>query len=165
MAAVGRKPTPAALIDPVEHKKSYDEIEARKEAEASLQTKSDLRCPSYVSKEAKKEWRRIMKLYRGMDAEILNDLDVMALVMYCEATAVYKKAQETWVKYQQVVAVNPEAQRVLDKCFQTMERQTKIISSLSEQLCLTPVGRARMGMNAAKKHEPNPIDDIFDEED
>lgn len=165
MASVGRKPTPAALIDPAEHKKSYDEIEARKEVEAVLQTKSELRCPTYVSKPAKKEWRRIMKLYRGMEAEILNDLDVMALVMYCEATAVYKKAQETWVKYQQVVTVNPEAQRVLDKCFQTMERQTKIISGLSEQLCLTPVGRARMGMNAAKRLEPSALDLLLEEDD
>lgn len=161
----GRKPTPAALIDPVEHKKSYEEIEARKEAEAALQTKATLRCPNYLSSEAKKEWRRIMKLYKEMDAEILNDLDTMALVMYCEATAVYKKAQETWVKFQQVVAANPEAQRIIDKCFQTMERQTKIINRLAEQLCLTPVGRARMGMNAAKKNEPSKLDLLLDEDD
>lgn len=161
----GRKPIPAALIDPVDHKKSYDEIQARRDVEAALQTKATLRCPTYISQEAKKEWRRIMKLYKEMDAEILNDLDTMALVMYCEATAVYKKAQETWVRYQQVVAANPEAQRILDKCFQTMERQTKIINNLAEQLCLTPVGRARMGMQATSKKEPSKLDLLLDEED
>lgn len=161
----GRKPIPASLIDPAEHKKSHDEIQARRDVEASLQTKATLRCPNYISQDAKKEWRRIMKLYKEMEAEILNDLDTMALVMYCEATAVYKKAQETWVKYQQVVAANPEAQRILDKCFQTMERQTKIINNLAEQLCLTPVGRARMGMQATNRKEPSKLDLLLDEED
>lgn len=161
----GRKPIPASLIDPAEHKKSYDEIEVRQQIEMRLQTKADLRCPGFVSKEAKKEWRRVMKLYKGMDAQILNDLDQMALVMYCEATAVYKKAQETWQKYDQVISSDLDEQIELDKCFKLMERQTKIISSLSEQLCLTPVGRARMGMNAAKNNEPSRLALLLGDDD
>ena len=165
MGITGRKPTPASMIDHKDFKKSIKEIEVRKEAEEKLKTGAELRCPSYVSKEAKKEWKRVMKLYRAMEVDILSDLDTMSLVMYCEATAVYKKAQETWAKYQQVVAANPEAQRVLDKCFLTMEKQTKIISSLSEQLCLTPVGRARMGMIATKSEEPSKLDILLEEDD
>lgn len=165
MGLTGRKPIPASLISPAEHKKSADDIAARQEAEKRLQTKATLNCPSHISVEAKKEWRRIMKLYRSMDAEILCDLDLQPLVMYCEATAIYKKAQETWTKYTAVVSSNPEAQRVLDKCFSIMERQTRLICSLSEQLCLTPVGRARMGTNATSKKEPSSLESLFNEDD
>lgn len=160
----GRKPIPASLIDPAEHKKSKEEIKARATIEAGLKTTSLLKCPGYMSGDAKKEWRRVMKLYKQMDADILCDLDRMALVAYCEAVAMYNKAQETWVKYGAIIAANPDAQRILDKCRLVMKEQTKIITSLSEQLCLTPVGRARMGMMTGKK-EPSELDKFLAEED
>jgi P27 family predicted phage terminase small subunit len=165
MGTTGRKPTPASLIDHQVFKKSAKVIEARKEVESKLTSTALLKCPSYISSEAKKEWKRIMKLYRKMEADILSDLDIMALVMYCEATAIYKEAQSVWAKYGKVVASNPEAQRVLDKTFITMEKQTKIVSSLSEQLCLTPVGRARMGMNAVNQKEPNKLEQLLADDD
>ena len=84
--------------------------------------------------------------------------------MYCEAMAIYNKAQETWIKYQAVVATNAEAQRILDKSFATMDKQSNIVRGLSEQLCLSPVGRARMGMNPAAEEGKNPVDEIFEDE-
>jgi hypothetical protein len=41
-----------------------------------------------------------------------------------------------------------------------MEKQQRQISSLAEQLCLTPVGRARMG-TAKAKNEPSEIEKFF----
>lgn len=151
MGLSGRKPTPATLIDPIEHKKSKEDLNARIEIEESLKASSKLSCPKYLSDQAKKEWRRVVRLYRSLESDLLCDLDISALAIYCEAWAIYRKAQETWAKYTQVVAANPEAQRVLDKCFLIMEKQSRIINNISEQLCLTPVGRARMGMMASKK--------------
>jgi P27 family predicted phage terminase small subunit len=164
MAMTGRKPTPAAMIDTAEYKRSKADIEARKSMESKLHSTALLKCPSYISLEAKKEWKRIMKLYRKMEADILSDLDIMALVMYCEATAIYKEAQSTWTKYGKVVAANPEAQRILDKTFVMMEKQTRIVSQLSEQLCLTPVGRARMGMSAANHKGPSELEKLLDDD-
>lgn len=162
--STGRKPIPAALLNAADHKKSKEEIEARQEREAQLQTTARLVCPSNLSKEAKKEWHRTVKLYNGMEAKILNDLDKQLLAMYCEATAIYRKAQETWVQYQRVVSTNAEAQRILDKCIGTMSRQSTIIRGLAEQLCLSPVGRARMGTNPADLAKEDPIGDLFDED-
>ena len=162
----GRKPLPASLIDPAKHKKSNKEIEKRKKVEDSLRgDTARLWCPSYLTKEAKKEWRRIMKLYKELDVNILSDLDQTALIMYVEARAIYMKAHETWKKYQSVVAANPEAQRYLDKTFNTMERQSKIINKLADQLCLTPVGRARMGMNQLDSNEISALDALIAEDD
>lgn len=159
----GRKPTPASLIDPAASKRSKEEVKKREEVEASLKTKATLKCPQHLSKQAKVEWRRIMRLYKGMDADILTDLDMQPLTMYCEAIAIYKKAQETWVKYQAVVSSKKEAQQILNACFNQMEKQTKITSKLAEQLCLTPVGRARMGIYSAKNNnEPSILEKLFD---
>lgn len=154
----GPKPSPAALVDNSTYKKSAAELERRQIIESSIQTQAVLKCPSHLSDEAKKEWKRVMRLYKQMESTILCDLDLQALIMYCEAVAIYKKAQETWTKYQWVVTTNPDSQMIMDKCFKIMEKQTKIVSTLSEQLCLTPVGRARMGMLKA-----NTKDDAADE--
>jgi P27 family predicted phage terminase small subunit len=165
MGLTGRKPLPASLVDATDLKRSKEEIRVRKKAEAKLNTTAELKCPKYVSDEARKEWNRLMKLYKAMETNILSDLDITALVMYCEATAIYKKAHEVWTKYNAVVASNPEAQRVLDKCFYTMERQTKIVNQLAEQLCLTPVGRARMGMAAIKNNGPSELEKLLDDDE
>lgn len=160
----GRKPTPAALIDPAEHKKSAYDIEKRKLIESRLLTGNKLACPAKLSPAAKKEWQRVVKQYRKMGVDILCDLDRPLLTMYCEAMAIYNKAQETWIKYQAVVATNAEAQRILDKSFAAMNKQSNIVRGLAEQLCLSPVGRARMGVNPAAEEGKNPVDEIFEDE-
>lgn len=151
--STGRKPMPPALVDNQVFKKNSEELKAREESWNKLKTTKVLRVPGFLTLEAKKEWRRVMKLYNAMEADILSDLDQQALIMYCEATAIYKKAQEQWAKLNQVATMNTDGQKVIDSVLKTMERQSKIISSLSEQLCLTPVGRARMGMNATVQKE------------
>jgi len=161
----GRKPTPAKLINASDFKKPEDEILERQDIENSLLTASKLRCPTKLSKEAKREWKRLMELYKTMDARILCDLDTQLISMFCEATAIYKKAQETWVKYESVIATNPEAQRILDKCISVMNQQSSNIRGLSEQLCLSPIGRARMGLNAVKKEKKDELSQLFGEDE
>lgn len=155
--STGRKPIPPALVDNKTFKKNSQELAAREESWEKLKTTSILRAPKHLTPEAKKEWKRVMKLYNLMEVDILSDLDQQALIMYCEATAIYKKAQEQWAKLNQVATPNPDGQKLIDSIFRIMEKQSRIISSLSEQLCLTPVGRARMGMNATKMEEDDPL--------
>ncbi len=59
---------------------------------------------------------------------------------------------------------NNDAQRRIDNCFNLMNKQIKIINDLAEQLCLTPIARAKMGMIAlnGKGKKQNPISEIFD---
>jgi len=153
MGASGRRPTPASLIDPKTHKKSKKEINKRKAVEKSLRGEPKLWCPGYLSEAAKKEWRRLMKIYKSLSVNILSDLDITALAMYCEATAVWKEAQSEWAKYRKIIAGNSDQQKYLDKIVKTMSDQSKIISNLAELLCITPVGRAKMGIMATKKKE------------
>lgn len=141
----GRKPS----LNPVGHR-TKAEKEPRLETAQALHTTSILKCPAYLTDLAKKEWRRTMRLYNQMDASILCDLDTAALVMYCEAWSIYRTAQDQWSKLKIVATTNPAAQTLIDKTMDTMNKQTTVICKLAEQLCLTPVGRARMGMNPTR---------------
>ena len=100
-----------------------------------------------------------------MEASILCDLDIAALVMYCEAWAIYKAAQEKWVQLGTVVSTNPAAQAVIDQTIETMNRQTAVICKLAEQLCLTPVGRAKMGMNPTRKKAGEKLLEFLNEDE
>ena len=166
MSNKGRKPLPAAMIDTKQSKQKKDDIQKRKQVEEQVNPspKSKLPTPSYLSPLAKKEWRRIMKLYEDMDIKILSDLDKTPLVMYCEAVAIYQKCQEKWKQFDSVMVGSNEAQRRIDNCFNLMNKQIKIINDLAEQLCLTPIARAKMGMIAlnGKEKKQNPISEIFD---
>jgi P27 family predicted phage terminase small subunit len=156
----GRKPLPADCINPADFKKSKTAVKHRKQAEKKLVNNKVLRCPSYISDGAKREWRRIMEQYAATDAEILCGLDTQALVMYCEATAIYRKAEETWSKISN--DQSGETSIVLeDRCVEIMTEQSKIIKGLLEQLCLSPVGRARMALNAPKKNEPSKLQKLL----
>lgn len=148
---MGAKPTVAGLIDNSKHKKSEAEIKRRKDNESTLKVSAALRCPKQLTPAAKKEWRRIMNLYRKMEAHILSDLDRNALIAYCESYSIYSKAQESWAKLNEVVSTNAAVQKVLDKVIYTMEQQSKIMFKFSEQLCLTPIGRAKMGLHMPQK--------------
>ena len=160
----GRLPTPAELQDKKKMKKNEKDLDCRKAVEKSFQVVDKLSCPSYLSPLAKKEWKRVMKLYKQMDARILNDLDVTALAMYAEAVAMYQTAQKQWVQVQTLVSSNKASQKLLDKIRTIMNDQVKVVTTLSEQLCLTPVGRARMGVAVAKfgLKEEKSLDDFFE---
>jgi len=155
----GRKP----MAEAPSHDSNANK-EARREAIEKLATTGYLSCPKYLTDEARREWRRVMRLYRQMGANILCDLDIAALVMYCEAWAIYRKAQEDWSKLKQTATTNSAAQALIDKTIETMNKQAGVVSKLSEQLCLTPVGRARMGINPTKSKAGDRILDFINGE-
>lgn len=161
----GRKPKPAALTDAKKSKLNVKRVEQRKEAEKNLQTTSRLNCPNYLTKEAQKEWRRIMKLYRKMEVSILNDLDIPALVMYCEAVSIYKEAQSKWKEINKVVSTNRDSQKIIDKVKKTMDTESEVICKLAEQLCITPLGRARIGIASALKPKGPTLKDFMKDDD
>lgn len=157
----GRMPTPAKTIDRNENHKSKDYINKRVIAEEKIKTADRLEPPSGMSSVAKKEWKRIMGLYRQMEADILNDLDISALMMYCEAYAVYRKAEKVWVNFSKLKDPSDTDYKIFNRARVQMNDQVKVVCQLSEQLCLTPVGRARMGIAMAKKKEQSSLAKLF----
>ena len=95
--ATGRKPSPISILDNKTRRLTKQEIEARKEAEPSG-CSDELKPPKELKGEALKEWKRVVALYRELDTNILNDLDISLLSAYCESVAIYRKAQVEYKK-------------------------------------------------------------------
>ena len=152
----GRKPTPLKLVDNAKARHTKETLDGRQNGEPEGCT-DKLTPPKTISSEAKKEWKRIVKLYRQLDAKIINDLDISTLMAYCESVAIYRRAQE---EYQNcpLVYMNADGRPAENPYITIMRREGQNIAKYAEQLCLSPVGRARMGVAAAKKEaESDPM--------
>lgn len=86
----GRKPRPLKLVDNGKNRHTKDTMENRENGEPTG-CSDKLKPPKSLSPEAKKEWKRVVKLYRQLDTPIINDLDISALAAYCESVAIYQK--------------------------------------------------------------------------
>ena len=148
----GRKPHLSVLKDNAKDRHTKAELEARAEAEVSG-AEAKLRPPKELSKVARAEWRRIVRLYRQLDHDVINDLDITLLAAYCESVAVYKAAE---AKYQEepLARFDYDGMKWIENPYlKIMDNASKQIAKAAEQLCLSPVGRARMGVLAAKKQK------------
>lgn len=143
--ATGRKPIPSALVEDKPHR-SNDELERRAANEPGM-CEETFTPPEDLSKGALKEWERVVRLYKQLDRRVLNDLDESLLAAYCESVAIYKAAQK---KYKTMPLVDLERGKE-SPYLKVMWREGANIARYAEQLCLSPVGRARMGVLAAKK--------------
>ena len=146
--AGGRTPVLSVLNDNSKTHRTKKELEIRREAEVTG-CSDNLKPPKELSERAQEEWDRLIPLYRQLNYDILNDLDLMNLAAYCESVAVYTKAELEWPKQQLVGIVNGKI--VENPYIKIMAREAVNMARLAEQLCLSPVGRARMGMAALKR--------------
>ena len=161
----GRKPKPAEMTDAKKSKLNVKETEDRKKAESNIKASANLTCPKSLSPEAQKEWRRLLRLYRKMQVNILSDLDVPVLSQYCEATAIWKAYQKQWKAMKDTNLGNYESLKTLDKIRKSMNDQSLVLIKLAEQLCITPLGRARMGIASALKPKENSLKDFMEGKD
>ena len=142
-------------------KTKVEKVKQRKVIENNLMTSATLEPPKTLTKVAKAEWIRIMNLYSLMPVKILSDLDIATLTVYCEAVAIYQEAQSKWKQLGAVVSQDKDTQRVLTEIRKIMNEQATIIDKCSTDLCLNPVGRAKMGINPADKEIADPLDKLL----
>lgn len=150
--ATGRKPQLTVVKDNAKDRHTKGELEARREHEVTG-AEAKLKPPRGLSPEAKKEWRRVVKLYRQLDQEVINDLDVNLLAAYCENVAIFQKA-ETAYQGEKLAKFDYDGMKWIENPYiRIMDGAAKNIMKAAEQLCMSPVGRARMGVLAAKKQK------------
>lgn len=152
--ASGRKPHLTVVKDNGVDRHTKAEMASRAEAEPSG-AEAKLRPPKELSKAARAEWRRIVRLYRQLDQEVINDLDLNLLSAYCESVAVYKAAEAKY-ETEPLARFDYDSMKWIENPYlKIMDNASRQIMKAAEQLCLSPVGRARMGVLAAKKQKAN----------
>lgn len=168
----GRKPKATVKTENKHYTKA--ELAARERANQSHKNVPDgLSCPKVLKDpKAQAEWKRLMPLYRKLGIDVLNDLDVKTLMAYCNSVAIYERAMEQFEKEGRAVIIHVIDSRGFEKPVQNptiklLNEQGTLIARYAEILCLSPVGRIRMGKVPPKpKEEPKQgFDSLYDDED
>lgn len=169
----GRKAIPPAVKDNATYK---DKGAIERQAELyPTGANAKLTPPKWLSEGAKKEWRRIVKLYRELDVPILNDLDKTALTAYVMEKEIVDKLYAEWKKQEygvlrkdasetstvEMTANNTPIKKkassaqkqVVNPLLREIGRHSSILRGLAEQLALTPTGRAAIAVRNEKQRK------------
>ncbi len=174
----GRNAIPAELKDNSTYK-DPGAIE-RQKANTPKCSSAALRCPKNLAEGAKKEWRRVVKLYRELDMQILNDLDIAVLTSYCVEVDIAQRLYDEWARGTEKVApyslmtpdistgskteATPSGQpikrsssstvkNVVNPLLREYNRHAQTVRILAEQLALTPAGRAAYAVRQEKANK------------
>jgi phage terminase small subunit len=101
------------------------EIEARQAAADSMKSdgKVNLKCPSWLSAEARKVWNRVKRQTAGW--EMLEEADADMLAIYCDAVIKYQETgSPTWAR---------------------------LVAQYADRLGLTPAARAKLAQKKAEE--------------
>lgn len=156
MPGLGRRPKTINLVkagnDKTRHTKAT--LKAREAAEPHIKTKK-LICPKRLSEEARVEWERIASLYLEFEDTIISDLDVDALMVYCEALVTYNNASEK-IKNTAAVYLHPkDGTPAINPWVKICNDATEIMRKHSDMLLLNPISRARAGLARVKADKDN----------
>jgi P27 family predicted phage terminase small subunit len=112
-----------------------------------------LKCPIWLNKEAKKEWKRVFTLLEK--SGLISDIDMTIFAMYCQNYARWKQAEEELnseklkISGQRGPIINP-----LIKISQTYQTRLKISI---EKLGLSPSDRANLDIAMNDNNEDDGI--------
>ena len=131
--------------------------------------------PKWLTKEAKQEWKRVVKLYRTLEVNILNDLDQAVLTSYVIEVDIRNKLYQEWAREQKLIcedttnsarstfagrssipsesSVGEKKRKVVNPILREINKHDATIRVLAEQLCLTPAGRAAYAVRQEKANQ------------
>ena len=136
MATRGRKPKPTAL-KVLEGNPGKRPIKANEPAPP----KGDVKCPSWLLPEAKKEWKRLAVSLEAMG--VLTTADLMAFAGYCQAYARWREAEEFITQHGSIFKT-PSGYVQQVPQVSIAQQNLKIMQSFCTEFGLTPACRARI---------------------
>ena len=136
MATRGRKPKPTALKvlegNPGKHPLNTNE---------PTPPKGNIKCPSWLLPEAKKEWKRLAPSLEAMG--VLTLADITAFEGYCQAYARWKEAEEFITQHSSIFKT-PSGYVQQVPQVSIAQQNLKIMQSFCSEFGLTPACRARI---------------------
>ena len=136
MATRGRKPKPTALkiLEGNPGKRPLNENEP-------IPPKGNIKCPTWLLPEAKKEWKRLAASLEAMG--VLTMADLAAFAGYCQAYARWKEAEEFITQHGTIVKT-PSGYWQQVPQVSIAQTYLKIMNKFAEQFGLTPSSRSRI---------------------
>lgn len=136
MATRGRKPKPTALkvLEGNPGRRKLNEREP-------VPPKGDIKCPTWLMPEAKKEWKRLAPSLEAMG--VLTMADLTAFAGYCQAFARWKEAEEFITQHGSIFKT-PSGYVQQVPQVSIAQQNLKIMQSFCTEFGLTPATRARI---------------------
>lgn len=158
------RPTELYVLDG-KHKKGKGQIETRRQAEAAIRPPADkIKPPKWLDKPAKKIWRQIVKDLEGLN--ILTNVDVHALAVYCDAAARHAEATELVEEHGVVIFPVISAEEndqgeleivrgtpIQNPAVLVVQKYAGIMARFGSALGLTPTNRASIAHAQAKEQK------------
>lgn len=153
MAQRGRKPKPTALkiLEGNPGKRPLNEYEP-------MPNKKAPKCPAWLDKEAKKEWRRMSRQLEIIG--VLTEVDMAAFAGYCQAYARWKEAEEFITKHGTIVKT-PSGYWQQVPQVSIAQTYLKIMNKFCEEFGLTPSARSRITAGSGAVESSDPMEDIL----
>lgn len=162
---MGRKPKPIHLhlLDGNTAKLTKAEIEERQNLEEKISFKKDkIKPPNWLSADAKKVFKKLVKEYETND--LLVNVDVSALSLFCDAYVDYIKCSEIieeeglLVEYTNKAAeTNKVPHPLLTKKKQLFDQMNKLMGEFG----FSPVSRARLAIPQDNKKTKTKEEEMF----
>jgi P27 family predicted phage terminase small subunit len=160
MAGRKAKPLELILLQGNSHI-TKKEIAQRKEREINPK-KDKIKCPSWLDPVAKKEWRRISLELQELN--LLTNIDINALAIYCDAFSKYMKATEEINKFGLVIKHTNKSGAtniVTNPYVQIANKYADLINKYCVEFGLTPSARAKISIPKKEEKEKTPAEEMF----
>lgn len=155
MAKTGRPPK----LSVVSSGKIGKEKKLQREiAESKLKVARDLKPPTWLSKDAKKEFKRIVK--ESEPLELIDNMDLSVLAIYCESYATYIEITNK-LNGSSITDIDDDANLIVNECAKDLIKLRKIqvdtIMQCSSKLGLATSDRLRLVIPKSEEKESNPF--------
>ena len=177
----GRKAIPPELKDNGTYKDT-GAIERQKALVPKVDS-AKLAPPKWLPEGARKEWQRVVKLYKTLEIEVLNDLDKAVLTSSVIEVDLRDRLYQEWLKEQKIFCddetnttrgkfsaagipiestAGTSKRKVINPVLREIERHNATIRVLAEQLALTPAGRAAYAVRQEKANR-SPAEEFMED--
>jgi P27 family predicted phage terminase small subunit len=160
----GRKAKPIAAIEAEGNKGRYTKAELERRRDAEIKPDSDnIRCPSWLKGEGKKEWERIAGELEELG--LLTNIDIGSLAICCDAYGKYVVATRQ-IKNKELLLehVNAAGKRnmVANPIINIAVKYADLYKKYMTEFGLSPSARARLLAPKDGADDEDDEDDILD---
>ena len=117
----------------------------------------NIKMPAGLSPLAKKHWTMICKQLK--DAGIMTNIDIPALMIYCESYAMWKDATDK-INSHGAVVKGKDGFPVRSPYFMVMQRSFDQMKAMLTEFGMTPSSRSRVNAQPAEEKQHDPWDDL-----
>lgn len=133
------------------------EAERREKAEMGLKGKAEdiLKVPTFLDADAKRFYRRTLKLIGPEGTDIITDADKDSLTAYAAAVSILKQCSKEIKENGIIVEGKP------NPAVKMFENYSKIVKSFSASFGLDPFSRSKLAISSLKKEEQITVDSVL----